>query len=72
MSEKRQTLTMQKARKWLEERGGSGVIDRYGRLLAAGELAPFADTTWLRLVAAGRLIGSDGHISLPPTDGGAS
>lgn len=59
------TATMRKAEKWLRERGGHGLIDRYGRVVAAGEVAKeFDASTWLRLVAHARLTGNDGRIML--------
>lgn len=58
------TVAMRKAEVWLRDRGGSGLIDRYGRLVAAGEVATFDASTWLRLVAAGKLAGNEGRIRL--------
>ena len=46
-----------RALKWLQERGGTGTVDRYGRVLAAGETCPTDPATWLRLVAVGRIEG---------------
>lgn len=34
------------ALEWFRERGGDGVLDRHGVLLAAGETAPFTRSTW--------------------------
>lgn len=57
------TEPMRTAYAWLVERGGSGVLDRYGRMLAAGERAArFDSSTWLRLVACGALRGSGGRL----------
>ena len=54
-----------RAVKWLNERGGSGVLDRYGRLVAGGEVASSVHpTTWLRLVAAGIIQGREGRLSV--------
>jgi len=54
-----------RALKWLKERGGSGVINRYGRLLAAGEVArQFDASTWLRLAVAGYVHCADYRVSL--------
>jgi len=41
------------ALKWLSEHNGDGVFDRYGLLLAAGELAPFMRSTWNALALLG-------------------
>lgn len=42
---------MRHAEEWLRERGGTGIIDRYGRVVASGEAAgQFDAATWLRLV----------------------
>ena len=58
------TKAQERAIKWLEERGGSGVLDRYGRLVAGGEVASqFHPTTWLRLVAGGALRGGSGRLT---------
>lgn len=47
---------MDKAVKWLRDRGGSGVMDRFGRVLAMGDPAINVDSvTWLRCVFGGRL-----------------
>ena len=57
------TPAMKKAERWLEENGGSGILDRYGRMVAGGETASqFDSSTWLRLVAAGRIVGCDGRL----------
>ena len=57
------TKAMERALKWLGEHGGSGVLDRYGRVLAGGEVSSqFHPTTWLRLVSVGRLAGYGGRI----------
>ncbi len=49
------TGTMYLALTWLHDHGGDGVIDKYGRIVAQGEVAKFDSSTWLRLVAAGHL-----------------
>lgn len=54
----------QRALRFLYDGGGSGVIDRYGRLLVAGETKGFNPQTWLRLVASGHVQGGDGRISI--------
>lgn len=43
------TKPQAEALRWLLEHSGDGVFDRYGVLLAAGELAPFMRSTWNRL-----------------------
>ena len=61
------TDAMKRALEWLNKRGGSGVLDRHGWLVAAGEAATqFAPETWLRLVADGLVQGRDGRLSAPP------
>jgi hypothetical protein len=40
------TQVQQKALKWLTDRNGDGIFDKYGVLLAAGETAPFMRSTW--------------------------
>ena len=52
------TTAQQRAVKWLSERNGSGVLDRYGRLVAGGDVATqIHPTTWLRLVVAEMVVG---------------
>lgn len=50
------------ALKWLSERGGIGVIDNHGRMIAKGEVARgvLADT-WLRLFTFNDLTSSGPH-----------
>lgn len=43
------TDAQKKALKWLTERGGDGVFDMNGVLIAEGEAAPFMRSTWNRL-----------------------
>lgn len=38
---------------WLRERGGDGVFDRNGVVLASGERAPFMRSTWNALCDLG-------------------
>lgn len=38
-----------RALRWLDNQGGEGVVDQYGRVLAAGELNGTDASTWLRL-----------------------
>lgn len=50
---------------WLTERGGVGILDRYGRVVARGEAAPATCTTvWLRLVAEGLVTGDNGVVRI--------
>ena len=49
------TDAQQRAFNWLNERGGTGMLDRYGRVLAMGEISPSTPVTWLRLVGLGKL-----------------
>ncbi len=59
------TKSQERAIEWLKERGGSGILDRYGRLVAGGEVASqFHPTTWLRLVAVGAVRGEGGRLNL--------
>lgn len=52
---------------WLRERGGEGVVDRYGRVLAQGERSPTgAQVAWLHLVAKGWITGIGGRIRVSP------
>lgn len=46
--------------------GKSGILDRYGKLLVAGELLSFDPSTYVRLFAWGLLKGENGRISLSP------
>jgi hypothetical protein len=45
---------------WLSERGGSGTLDRYGRVCAGGQAR--LTGSWLRLVALGYIAGGNGRI----------
>lgn len=58
------TNAQQRALRFLHKGGGSGVIDKYGRLLVAGETEGFNPQTWLRLVASGHVKGEDGRICI--------
>ena len=50
----RPTKAMIRALIWLREHDGVGVLNRYGRVRAAGETASHIDaSTWLRLILAG-------------------
>lgn len=61
------TDTMHKRMQWLADRGGSGVIDKYGRVVAEGQNTYSTyNGTWLKLVAFGFLTGGQGRLSLTP------
>lgn len=49
--------THRSALAWLAQRGGEGVVDRYGRIVAQGQLygGNGASSVWLRLFCAGYL-----------------
>lgn len=58
--------SMDKAVQWLTDRGGSGVMDRFGRVLAMGDAAINVDgVTWLRCIFSGRLGVESGRIFVP-------
>lgn len=40
------TKSQHEALRWLTERGGDGVFDKNGTLIACGESAPFVRSTW--------------------------
>lgn len=40
------TKAQEAALAWLRERGGDGIFDRHGVLLASGETAPVGRVTW--------------------------
>lgn len=47
------TDSQKKAVEWLRDRGGDGVFDRNGILIACGESAPFTRSTWNALAKLG-------------------
>jgi hypothetical protein len=49
------TKSQAEALEWLTKRGGDGMFDRNGVLLAAGESAPFMRSTWNKLVELRRV-----------------
>lgn len=54
-----------KCLQWLDERGGSALIDRHSRVMAGGEIRPQGSwPAWLRLVADGMIVGSMGRLSI--------
>ncbi len=62
------TPTLKRARKWLADHGGHGVVDNRGRVTARGELGPITAATWLRLAVRGDVTCNIGRIALnPPT-----
>lgn len=71
------TPTQMNAIRWLKERNGSGVIDRLGRVLAAGEIVgryqddelveAVGSATWSRLFSLG-MVEPDGPNRLRITD----
>jgi len=44
-----------RALQWLDDRGGTAILNRYGRAMAMGEAAPFEASTWLRLMILGHI-----------------
>jgi hypothetical protein len=61
------TKDQEKWLSWLKERGGRGFLDRWGRVVAAGETSPQGATVaWLNLVAKGLLEGADGVLKVRP------
>lgn len=51
---------------WLRARHGSGYVDKFGRIVAGGEVAPRdAFPAWLNLIARGYIAGNgDGRLVL--------
>lgn len=57
------TDTQMKRLRALVDGGGSGIVDRYGRVLIAGELQPHSSwPAWLNLVAKGMVTGENGRL----------
>lgn len=49
--------------RWLVGHGGSGYLDKYGRVVAGGETAPQgAWPSWLHLIAKGLVAGGESRI----------
>lgn len=55
----------------LRLRTGEGCIDRYGRIVAAGEALPFDGATWLRLMTLG-MVEPAGPLRIKLTAAGAA
>ena len=50
---------------WLSDGGGSAYVDRCGRLVSAGRVAPQGtQTTWLKLLALGYIRGGGERIQI--------
>ncbi len=50
---------------WLKERGGSGYLDAYGRVVAGGEVSPQgAMVCWMKMIAGGYVRGGDDRLSV--------
>jgi len=50
---------------WLHKQGGSGYLDKHGRMVAGGDHMPQGCwPAWLNLVAHGLIAGGDGRIEL--------
>ena len=50
---------------WLVDRGGSGYLDRYSRLVAGGEVAAHGSwPSWMHLMAKGLISGGEGRITV--------
>lgn len=52
--------------RWLHRHGGSGVLDRYGRVVAGGEPMGTSGGTWVCLMAWGMVAGGSGRVELTP------
>lgn len=51
--------------RWLDERGGTGYVDRYGRIVASGEVsAQGASVAWLNLFCKGMISGSQDRLAI--------
>lgn len=51
--------------RWLQENGGSGYVDRYGRLVSGGQVsAQGAAVSWLKLIAAGLVTGGEDRLQI--------
>lgn len=61
------TPVQQRAIQWLYERNGSGVIDRFGYIVAGGDRSKSDPATWLRLVSLGHMFGGGARLYVSPT-----
>lgn len=50
----------------VEKSGGSAVLDRYNRIVAAGEVLSYHPATILRLCMSGLMDACDGHVYVSP------
>ena len=59
------TDAMHRATRWLADRTHEGILDRYGRMVSAGEVAShIAPQTWLRVIGAGLVEPIEGRFYL--------
>ncbi len=50
---------------WLHKQGGSGYLDKHGRVVAGGDYMPQGCwPAWLNLVAHGLIAGGDGRLTI--------
>lgn len=50
---------------WLHRQGGSGYLDKHGRVIAGGEHMPQGCwPAWMNLVANGMIAGADGRLAI--------
>lgn len=66
MTKQPKTPTQQEALDWLRQHQGSGAIDKFGRVIAAGERSKFEPITWLRLMTD-NFIEPDGYLRIRVT-----
>lgn len=60
------SAAMKRAVQWLDEHGGSGILDFRARVLAGGVVAVHIPAeTWLRCIWGGLLKAENGRISIP-------
>lgn len=56
----------ERALRAIEKSGGSAIVDRYNRIVAAGEILSFHPATILRLCMSGHMECYDGHAYVTP------